>query len=411
VSLLKILWRPFALLVATLAALQPAYARESPIAPPNREILVMVRIAPNHYRPTGDYGGGYDDQMASGARQHLARHIARQYGLTLVDNWPMPMIGVDCFVMMVPDGRSTASAAEQVARDSDVAWAQPMELFSARGAAASPNDPLYAAEPAAAQWHLADLHRIATGRGIKVAVIDSGIEVRHPDLAGQILMSRNFVAGQSAAAEQHGTGVAGIIAAKADNGIGIAGVAPGARLLGLRACWQTPSATVCDTLSLAKAIYFAVDQRSDVINLSLSGPEDRLLAELLRTALKRHTAIVTAFDQKLADGGFPASMPGVIAVSDASLAPSRGDVYTAPGHDVPTTVPGGRWFLVNGSSFAAAHVSGLLALMRERRRSASAVLISQRRGGGVIDACATLAKAAGACDCSCGPTRFASGRR
>ena len=409
--LLKILWRPFALFVATLAALQPAYATESPGAPPNREILVMVRIAPNHYRPTGDYGGSYDDRIASGSRQHLARHIARQYGLKLVDNWPMPMIGVDCFVMMVPDGRSAASAADQVAHDSDVAWAQPMELFSARGAAGSPNDPLYAAEPAAAQWHLADLHRIATGRGIKVAVIDSGIEVRHPDLAGQILMSRNFVAGQSAAAEQHGTGVAGIIAAKADNGIGIAGVAPGARLLGLRACWQTPSATVCDTLSLAKAIYFAVDQRSDVINLSLSGPDDRLLAELLRTALKRGTAIVSAFDQKLADGGFPASMAGVIAVSDTPLAPSRGEVYTAPGHDVPTTVPGGRWFLVNGSSFAAAHVSGLLALMRERRRSASPVLISQRRGGGVIDACATLAKAVGVCDCSCGPTRFASGRR
>lgn len=409
--LLKILWRPLALLAVALAALQPAHAKESPIAPPNREILVMVRIAPNHYRPTGDYGGGYDDRMASGARQHLARHIARQYGLKLVDNWPMPMIGVDCFVMVVPEGRSTASAADQVSRDSDVAWAQPMELFSARGAAASPNDPLYAAEPAAAQWHLADLHRIATGRGIKVAVIDSGIEVRHPDLAGQILVNRNFVAGQSAAPEQHGTGVAGIIAAKADNGIGIAGVAPGARLLGLRACWQTPSATVCDTLSLAKAIYFAVDQRSDVINLSLSGPEDRLLAELLGTALKRGTAIVTAFDQKLADGGFPASMHGVIAVSDAPLAPSRGEVYTAPGQDVPTTVPGGRWFLVNGSSFAAAHVSGLLALMRERRRSASPVLISQRRGGGAIDACATLAKAAGACDCSCGPTRFASGRR
>ena len=128
-----------------------------------------------------------------------------------------------------------------------------MALFSARGAMASHNDPLYAAEPAAAQWHLADLHRIATGRGVKIAVIDSGIEVGHPDLAGQILLSRNFVAGQSALAEQHGTGVAGIIAAKADNGIGIAGVAPGARLLALRACWQTPGGTVCDTLSLAKA--------------------------------------------------------------------------------------------------------------------------------------------------------------
>jgi subtilisin family serine protease len=225
------------------------------------------------------------------------------------------------------------------------------------------------------------------------------------------LVNRNFVAGRSAAIEQHGTGVAGIIAARADNGIGIAGVAPGARLLGLRACWQAPGATVCDTLSLAKAIYFAVDQHANVINLSLTGPEDRLLRELLKLALARGSVVVTAFDQKLPDGGFPASMPGVIAVSDAFLAPSRGDVYTAPGQEVPTTEPGGRWFIVNGSSYAAAHVSGLVALMRERRRSAAPVLISQRRGGGAIDACATLVRVAGACDCSCGPARLAAGAR
>jgi subtilisin family serine protease len=413
VKLLKKFWRPLAWCLALLAAVQPgaACARDAPHVAPERQILVMVRIAPDHYRPSGDYSGGYGDQAAQSARQHLARWVARRYGLTVVDNWPMPMVGVDCFVMAVPEGRSTDAMAAQVSRDSDVAWAQPMQLFSARGGAPSHNDPLYAAEPAASQWHLADLHQIATGRGVRIAVIDSGIEARHPDLAGQVLVTRNFVAGQASAAEQHGTGVAGIIAAKADNGIGIAGVAPGARLLGLRACWQTPGATVCDTLSLAKAIYFAVDQRSDIINLSLTGPEDRLLAELLKTAMKRGSAVVTAFDQKLAGGGFPASMPGVTAVSDALLAPSRGDVYTAPGQDVPTTVPGGRWFLVNGSSYAAAHVSGLLALMRERRRSAAPVLVSQRRGGGTIDACATLARVAGACDCACGRTRFASAHR
>jgi hypothetical protein len=412
VSLARKLWRQLAWCVAAFAALHAAAvcAKETPAASADREILVMVRIAPSHYQPTGDYSGGYGDQTAQSARQHLARRVARQYGLTLLDNWPMPMIGVDCFVMVVPAGRSTSDAATVLSRDGDVAWAQPMEVFSARGGAASHNDPLYAAQPAAAQWHLANLHRIATGRGVKVAVIDSGIDVRHPDLAGQILLNRNFVAGQSAAVEQHGTGVAGIIAAKADNGIGIAGVAPGARLLGLRACWQTPGATVCDTLSLAKAIYFAVDQHSDVINLSLTGPGDRLLTVLLQTALKRGSAVVTAFDRKLAGGGFPASMPGVIAVSDVSLAPARGDVYTAPGQDVPTTVPGGRWFLVNGSSYAAAHVSGLIALMRERGRSAAPILVSERRGGGAIDACASLVRVTVACDCSCGPTRFASAR-
>jgi subtilisin family serine protease len=118
-------------------------------------------------------------------------------------------------------------------------------------------------------------------------------------------------------------------------------------------------------------------------------------------------AVVSAYDPKLPGGGFPASVSGVIAVSD-SLAGLHGEVYIAPGRDVPTTQPGGRWFLVNGSSFAAAHVSGLVALMRERRRSAPLILVSARRGGGPIDACATLIRVAGACDCSCGSSRFAS---
>jgi subtilisin family serine protease len=391
----------FLLLVAALAAssFAPAATVEGASATADREILVMVRHPLDHYRATGAYGGGYGDELARSARQHLARRIAHQYGLTLVDDWAMPMIGVDCFVMVVPQGRSTKAAAEQVSHDSDVDWAEAAQLYSTRGAAH--NDPLYAAEPAAGQWHLADLHRIANGRGTVVAVVDSGIDARHPDLAGQVAVNRNFVSGQPLIAEQHGTAVAGIIAAKADNRVGIAGVAPGARLLGLRACWQHGPSATCDTLSLAKALYFAVENHPDVINLSLSGPDARLLHEILNIAYARGIAVVAAFDPKLPGGGFPASLPGVIAVSDTPVAGTRNDVYAAPGRDIPTTQPGGRWFLVNGSSFAAAHVSGLLALMRERKRAAPLMLVAQRRGG-EIDACATLLRVAGACDCACG---------
>jgi subtilisin family serine protease len=389
-------------------SIAPVSARPLVASAPDRQILVMVRHPPDHYRPDATYGGDYGG-LATSARGRLARRIARSYGLTLVDAWPMPMIGVDCFVMAVPDGRSTKSAAEQVARDADVAWTEPVAVYQTQGAAAAHNDSLYAAQPAAAQWRLAELHRISTGRGTRIAVIDSGIEASHPDLAGQLIVNRNFVAGGSIAAEQHGTGVAGIIAAKADNGIGIAGIAPGARLLGLRACWQTASATLCDSFSLAKALYFAIDDRADVINMSLSGPDDRLLRELVKAALSHGSAVVAAFDPKRADGGFPASVPGVIAVSDLSLAGSCQHVYTAPGRDVPTTQPGGRWFLVNGSSYAAAHVSGLVALVRQRRPSSGLTLVSARSGGGPIDACATLLKAASGCDCSCGPMLASSG--
>jgi len=361
----------------------------------------MVNHPPDHYRAGGAYGGGYGDELAQSSRQRLARGIARKYGLTFVDNWSMPMIGVDCFVMAVPAGRSTSDAVKQVSTDSQVAWAEPVMLYSAQSAGPSHNDPLYAAEPAASQWKLADLHRIASGRGTRVAVVDSGIDAGHPDLSGQILVNRNFVIGQAFVPEQHGTAVAGIIAAKADNRVGIAGVAPSTKLLGLRACWQSGSSTACDTLSLAKALYYAVESHPDVINLSLSGPDAKLLREILKIAYARGVEVVAAYDPKQRDGGFPASVPGVIAVSDMSLAGSRGDVYMAPGRGVPTTEPGGRWFLVNGSSFAAAHVSGLIALMRERRRSAPIALVSQRHGGGLIDACATMVRVAGACECTC----------
>jgi subtilisin family serine protease len=404
IRLLIASWAALALLPSNSVSAQVAAA-------PQREILVMVRQGPDHYRPTGEYGGTYGDQIAQSARRRVAQQIAQRHGLTLTDNWPMPMIGVDCFVMIVPEGGSTSAAAEQVSHDKDVVWAQPVELYGAKAAAPPHKDPLFPAEPAAKQWHLADLHRIATGRGVKVAVIDSGIETTHPDLSGQFLVNRNFVAGQPLAIEEHGTGVAGIIGAKADNGIGIAGVAPRARLLGLRACWQIKSsptrATVCDTLSLAKAVYFAIENRADVINLSLTGPDDRLLRELLKVALAKGSVVVTAFEGKLSDGGFPASLPGVIAVSDTTLAPSRGRAYTAPGRDIPTTEPGGRWFLVNGSSYATAHVSGLVALIRERRRSGAPVLVSERGSGRTIDACASLLRAAGACDCNCGSPHLA----
>jgi subtilisin family serine protease len=402
--------RLLAIVLAAIALLfaAPAAAKEN-AAPPDRQILVMVRHPPDHYRPNAAYGGGYDDELARSARQHLARKIAARYGLTLVDEWPMPMIGYDCFVMAVPTGRSTTDAAKQVSSDGDVAWSQPVALYAAQGSGASHNDPLFAAEPAARLWRLADLHRLATGRGVRIAVVDSGIQANHPDLSGQLLVNRNFVAGGSSAPEAHGTGVAGIIAAKADNGIGIAGVAPGARLLGLRACWQQqPGAggTVCDSFSLAKALYFAVQQKADVINLSLAGPEDRLLHEILATALAGGTTVVTAYDLKRPAGGFPASVPGVIAVSDVSLAATRGRAYTAPGKDVPTTEPGGRWFVVSGSSYAAAHVSGLVALMRQLHRSASLTFVSERTGA--IDAFASLVRIAHACDRSCAPIRLAS---
>lgn len=366
----------------------------------DRRILVMLDMPSDHYRPGLNYGstGGYGDAAAAGARRRLAARIAREQGLTLVDNWPMPLLGIDCVVMVVPGDEPLAAVAARMSRLSGVAWSQPLNKFYAQGESRTadiqqPNDRLFAAQPAARAWHLADLHRMATGAGVRVAVIDSLVDARHPDLVGRIAVIRDFVSTPAAdVPELHGTGVAGIIAADANNQVGIAGVAPGARLMGLRACWQrSASATVCDSLSLARALVFAAENNAQVINLSLTGPEDILISRLITAAQRRGAAIVASVDPRTGTG-FPASVAGVIRVSQDGLASNEPGVYNAPGRDVPTTEPGGRWHLVSGNSYAAAHLSGLLALARQIGRDNHA-LVSSRPDGGEVDACRTLRRA------------------
>ncbi len=396
-----------------LVAVAPAYTQELPGKAAERQILVMLKMGPPHYRPGTSYGGSYGDAAAMAARRRVAAGIARRNGLTLVDGWPMPLLGVDCYVMSVPEGVKIDDAIAQVQKEPGVAWSQPLQVYEARGSpgATALNDPLFRAEPAATAWRLADLHRIATGRGTTIAIIDSKVDVTHPDLAGQFVANQDFVSDRAVAAEAHGTGVAGIVGAKADNGIGIVGIAPDARMMALRACWQTGAGpTLCNSLSLARAVQFAIERNAGVINMSLAGPSDPLLQRLIAIAVARNISVVAAFDPSLPQGGFPASLPGVIAVADESLQSLPARVYGAPGRDVPTTQPGGRWYLVNGSSYAVAHVSGLIALVREQGGRSGRVTLA-REAGGAIDACATLVRTSPGCDCSCAVDRRLGGAR
>jgi subtilisin family serine protease len=406
-----IVCRAAGLLLAVCALLLGGLARAAPVAPdPAHTVLVMLRTPPDHFRADTGYAAGYDDAAGRAARSRIARRIARLHRLTVIENWPMPTLGVDCIVMAIGDARAPEAVAAEVAGERDVSWAQPLNLFHAQ-AGPPPSDPLLPAQPAERLWHLTALHRIATGRGVSVAVIDSRIDRMHPDLAGQVIAAQDFTTGRGAAAERHGTEVAGIIAAKAGNGLGISGVAPGARLLALRACWEGAGASaVCDSLSLAKALQYAVERSASVINLSLSGPRDPLLARLIAIGLMRGATIVAAIDPAQKDGGFPASEPGVLGASDRPMVRAAASVYVAPGRDIPTTAPGGKWLLVDGSSFAAAHLSGLSALAREQRPRAPVTIV--RDIAGVIDPCRSigcrLAVAEGDCG---GPCTMVASRR
>ena len=396
-------------MAAALALAVPAIAQDAPGAQhapgahkEGRRILVMLRLPPAHDRANTRYGGKYGDAAAQSARRRTVDGIARSNGLELVESWPMPLIGVDCFVLAIPDSRPVDDVIRQVSGEKPVVWAQPMHSFAMQ-AKATPNDPLFLVQPTAGEWKLGELHRIAKGKGVSVAVIDSKVDVDHPDLKGQFIADRDFVGSRAASAEVHGTGIAGVIAAKSDNGMGIAGVAPRARLMALRACTEgarvdgTPQAN-CDSLSLAKALHYAIDRDADVINLSLSGPQDRLLASLIELGLRRRISVVAAFDPALPKGGFPASQPGVLPIAEESLPSVPEAVFRAPGNDVPTTRPGGSWGLASGNSYAAAQVSGLLALARERHGRDGTLPTIARSANGTIDACSTIVPDGRGCD-------------
>lgn len=383
----------------------------------SHQILVMLRAPPPHYRPDAQYADSYRAAPGREARRRIARALASEHGLSVRTDWPMPALGLDCFVLDAADAAAVQRALRALPSDPRVESAQPVQRFQVLAQANAPAqtdaDPLYPVQPAKADWRLDELHKVATGKGVTVAVIDSGVATEHPDLRGQVALARNFVDGRAMPGEAHGTEVAGLIAAREGNGVGIVGIAPQARLLALRACWQEGEATAaCNSFTLAKALQFAIDQRAQVLNLSLSGPRDPLLGRLLDVAVQRGAAVVGAVDARAGDGGFPASHAGVLAVVESGRARTPVAAFAAPGRGVPTTRADGGWGLVDGSSFAAAQVSGLVALLRQRAPrfpyEQLRTVLSPSPGVGLaeerpqpIDACTAMRRVGGQCVCDC----------
>jgi len=402
------LWLSLLLLFACTARAQPV---PEPV-PGGVQLLMMLRTPPVHYRPDAAYADGYRADGRT-TRKALARDLARDQGLVLREDWAMPVLGLDCFVLEAADPAAAARAVSALSRDPRVESVQPMQRFHVLASADRGSDPLYPAQPAAARWHLAELHRYATGQGVRIAVIDSGVDTGHPDLRGQVAIDRNFVDAGPPLAETHGTEVAGIIAARAGNGIGIAGIAPQAQLLALRACWQQDAASAqCNSFTLAKALQFAISNKAQVLNLSLGGAPDTLLARLLDAALQRGITVVAAVDPRADGGGFPASHPGVLAVTDTQPGPMGIPALRVAGNGVPAPIPGDGWTVVDGTSFAAAQLSGLVALVRQRAprmdNARMRALLETRAAASAgtdrvadVDACAVLSRLDAGCVCNC----------
>jgi subtilisin family serine protease len=346
-----------------------------------RIVLVLYQGQPASRLPSGARANMYRGRGSSYASNPFdhkqAESLAHDHHIEYLADWRITEIGQHCAVYRIPVGGTIEDTMMRLEADKRVQLVQRMATFQTMSSPYS--DPLFNQQASATYFKLVEAHEIATGRNVKIAIVDTGVALEHPDLVGQIASSENFAESISPgfSEDAHGTAVAGIIVAKSDNGQGIVGVAPDSQVMALKACWPTSDGAFeahCNSFTLALAINSAIRAGVAVLNLSLTGPPDPVIELLIQEASRRNIIVVAAIapDQDT-DIGFPASMPEVIAVrTDDSLFNQtlrRVELFAgsvaAPGREILTTVPNGRYDFLSGSSLAAAQVSGYVALIKE----------------------------------------------
>lgn len=299
-----------------------------------------------------------------------AQQIANPLGLSVVNEFDLQTVGLHAAVLALPAGFDVVSAIEFLSLTPN-ALAQPVYRYTQASGQGYANDLM----------QVSTAHQFATGNRVTVAVIDTAVDVGHPQISGQIAASQNFVG--ATAPDVHGTAVAGLIS----------GVAPGARLLAITAL--APNNGGGTSVEIARAIDYAVLAGARVLNMSFEGYADPIVNQLTQTALSRGAIVVAA----AGNGGpgaapsWPAAVPGVIAVTatgpdDELYASANHGSYisvAAPGVDVLTIAPQGRVGVLSGTSMAAAHVSGLVALLLERGPNASPAQVRAVLEGTAVD--------------------------
>ena len=243
-------------------------------------------------------------------------------------------------------------------------------------------------------------HKLATGRGVKVAVIDTGVDYNHKVLQGRVALKADYINSDENgfSKDLHGTSIAGVIAAAAEAGAGIIGVAPDVKIMAIKACWsdtKDPAKATCSSDKLARAVDFAILNKADIINFSLGGPKDKLLTMLIKKAVDSGITVVAAAGNSGSKGKpvFPAALDEVVAVSATDSSDGLYEFSTrggyidvaAPGVDIFSPAPGDRWHVSSGTSMAAAHVTGVVALLLQKSPELSPFEVKALLGSTSVD--------------------------
>jgi hypothetical protein len=407
---------PLTLLLAVClcACAGPRRAVQAELAPQrlsdHPERYIVAGVDNEEATPAGHAGSspkGYDSLTVYGPTSRAAqllRGVERDYGLREVTAWPIVPLHMHCAVLELSADADPAAVIAALGQDRRVRIAQPLQTFTTQ--TADYDDPYVGLQRGFQQMDVPQAHAWSRGEGIRIAIIDTGADTAHPDLKGVIVQARNFVDADTEQfrRDRHGTELAGIIAAVANNHEGIVGIAPGARLSVFKACWQLhddADAARCNSFTLAQALTAAIDTHAQIVNLSLSGPADPLLRDLIREGLRRGMLFIGAAptESRSRDEQFLA-VDGVIEVASGGTQGDSGTPLHAPGKEILTLFPGGRYDFASGTSLSTAHVTGTVALLLGKNPKLTSAAVyqllratsvhSDDPGGDSINACAAI---------------------
>lgn len=351
----------------SLGLLLSACVSHTPVDGSGNYFIVTVPLPPHESSTvlasaSRVYGSGDRWHIPMSVRK-VMRLLAHDYDLDVLDTWPLQSIDEFCIVI---DGRSANLTG--LRGDSRVSSVVPVQRFVAMKSKPPYNDPHLTAQLGTHVASLNKMHAWSTGKGVSIGIIDTPVDRSHPDLRHRIASQEQFILGGPSDQDYvHGTAVAGVIGAEANNGIGIVGFAPDAEIHSFASCRYDAELdqSACNTFSLAKAVEAAATYRLDVLNLSIAGPEDRLLARLLEQMSRNGTIIVASDNPGDLRARFPASMKEVVAASAMEDRRSPPTTIRTEDEHLSTTTGGGYRFFY-GTSMSAARVSALVALMLER---------------------------------------------